>query len=315
MSANPRIDGVPLTNGNYIGVFYDSSGTLKCGGYEMWTATTNISVAAFGDDPLTPGKDGFANNELFCWKIWDHTKDTVVDGFAEYQPIGYGGYVSDTSRYSTNGISQIEDGSLPIQLASFAASVVDGRNVKLEWITITEVNNYGFYVERRAEGTLSYTEVPNSFVPGQGTTLEPHLYSFVDTISHSGVWYYRLRQVDLNGTTNYSEEIKVDIVLGVKEKEIPKKYGLEQAYPSPFNPSTTIKYELSVDSRVILKVYNILGKEVRTIVDEVQDAGYKSVNFYASDIASGVYFYRLEATSISDPSKSFTQVKKMLLLK
>jgi hypothetical protein len=99
------------------------------------------------------------------------------------------------------------------------------------------------------------------------------------------------------------------------ELAIPKEYGLEQAYPNPFNPTTTIKYQLPSDSKVCLKVYNPLGQVIYVLVDETQTASYKSIEWNAAVIASGVYFYQLEATSLSDPSKSFKQVKKMLLVK
>ena len=99
------------------------------------------------------------------------------------------------------------------------------------------------------------------------------------------------------------------------QMELPKEYRLEQNYPNPLNPSTTLKYSLPVDSRVTLKIYNTLGQIVRVLSDDVQSAGYKSVMWTATDLASAVYFYRLEATSVSDPNKTFRQVKKMLLLK
>jgi PKD repeat protein len=96
---------------------------------------------------------------------------------------------------------------------------------------------------------------------------------------------------------------------------IPKEYGLDQAYPNPFNPTTTIRYQLPVDSRVSLKVYNVLGEMVTVLADGTQPAGYDAVEWNASSVASGIYYYRLEATSVSDPGKTFTQVKKMILMK
>jgi lysophospholipase L1-like esterase len=99
------------------------------------------------------------------------------------------------------------------------------------------------------------------------------------------------------------------------EQTIPNEYGLEQAYPNPFNPTTTIKYQLPVDSKVTLKVYDLLGQVVQTLVDGMESAGYKSKEWNAGTVASGIYFYRLEATSVSDPTKNFTQVKKMLLIR
>jgi hypothetical protein len=102
---------------------------------------------------------------------------------------------------------------------------------------------------------------------------------------------------------------------GTISSTLPQVYSLEQAYPSPFNPSTTIKYSLPQDNRVTLRVYNILGQVIATLADELQSAGYKSATWTATGAASGIYFYRLEASSLSDPGKSFTQVKKMVLVK
>ncbi|MBU1298973.1 MAG: choice-of-anchor D domain-containing protein [Bacteroidetes bacterium] len=101
---------------------------------------------------------------------------------------------------------------------------------------------------------------------------------------------------------------------------IPKTYALKQNYPNPFNPITVLKYQLPVTSNVMFKIYNILGQEVKTLTDEIQDAGYKSIEWNSTNnsgniVASGVYFYRIEATSVSDPSKSFTQIRKMLLIR
>ena len=99
------------------------------------------------------------------------------------------------------------------------------------------------------------------------------------------------------------------------KRGIPTQFALEQNYPNPFNPTATIQYQLPTDSRVTLKIYNVLGQLVQTLVDGVQSASYQSVEWNAGSAASGIYFYRLEATSTSDPTKSFTQVKKMLMLK
>jgi hypothetical protein len=101
----------------------------------------------------------------------------------------------------------------------------------------------------------------------------------------------------------------------IKLKEIPNKFALEQNYPNPFNPTTTFKYDLPTESKVKLSIYNVLGQIVEILVDEIESAGYRSINWNAKDMVSGVYFYRLEASSVSDPSKSFVQVKKILLIK
>ena len=97
--------------------------------------------------------------------------------------------------------------------------------------------------------------------------------------------------------------------------DLPKEFALEQNYPNPFNPTTTLRYALPTDSRVTLKVYNVLGQVVATLTDGVVSAGYQSAEWNAANVASGFYFYRIEATSVANPSKTFTQVKKMVLLK
>jgi hypothetical protein len=307
ISANPNIGGVPLTNGDYIGVFYDSSGTLKCAGYEEWTGSTNIAVSAFGDDALTTAKDGFANNELFQWKVWYHLSDAAFEAWATYEPIG--GIVTNTDRYSTNGISRINSGPLPVQISSFSSSMVEGNHVKLEWSTISEINNYGFYVERRKENELNFTEIENSFIPGNGTTLEPKSYSFIDkTLTATGMYYYRLRQVDNDGLVHYSQEVSISVTaLGVNETA-PIEFKVHQNYPNPFNPKTQVEYAIPENVFVNLLVYDMLGREIATLVNEYQEAGSKSIDFDATNLPSGFYIYKLTAGK-------YVNVKKMLLVK
>jgi hypothetical protein len=115
--------------------------------------------------------------------------------------------------------------------------------------------------------------------------------------------------------TSKNQRIFVLEAMGKFANQIPSVYGVEQNYPNPFNPVTSISYQIPVESHVILKIYNSLGQEVKTLVNEKKDIGYYSVEWDASNITSGIYFYRLEATSTSDPGRSFTQVKKMILLK
>jgi len=205
--------------------------------------------------------------------------------------------------------------ALPIELNSFSATLSASDDVLLEWTTVAEVNNYGFEVQRQTDGTTFQT-LPNSFVPGQGTSLEPHLYSFTDSTVTPGTWYYRLRQIDLNGDFSYSSIIKVTVgVLAVKEKERPAKFRLGQNYPNPFNPATAITFDLPVASVVRLRVYDLLGQIVTTLADGIRDAGHKTAEWNAGSMASGIYLYRLEATSVADPTRSFTQVRKLVFIK
>jgi hypothetical protein len=308
LTASPNIGGVPLTNGDYIGVFYDSSGTLKCAGYEMWTGSTNIAVSAFGDDALTPGKDGFANNELFQWKVWYHLSDAVYEAWAIYEPVG--GIITNTDRYSANGISRINSGPLPVQMASFSSNIVEGNHVKLEWSTISEINNYGFYVERRKENELYFTEIEKSFVPGFGTTIEPKSYSFMDmTITTSGMYYYRLRQVDNDGLEHYSQVVSINVSLLVVNETAPIEFKVHQNYPNPTNPKTIIKFSVDKVEHATVVVYDILGKQVAKLFDGIAQTGrYYSVDFDGSSLSNGIYFYRVT-------TESHSSLNKMVLLK
>jgi hypothetical protein len=190
---------------------------------------------------------------------------------------------------------------IPVELISFQASP-SGSDVNLNWITATETNNRGFEVQRSNGSDFE----PIAFVQGNGTTTEVHAYSFIDKDVKAGKYSYRLKQVNFDGTFEYSNVIEVE-VRAIKE------YALEQNYPNPFNPSTKITYSLAVDSKVKLIVYNLLGKTVATLVNEIVPAGSQEVTFDGINLNSGVYFYRIEATS--NDGNSFVDIKKMILTK
>jgi len=186
--------------------------------------------------------------------------------------------------------------ALPVELQSFTATV-NGSAVELHWSTATETNNYGFEIERKSNDEWEAI----GFVEGQGTINAPHYYSFVDSRA-SGTVTYRLKQMNRDGTFEYSQSIEV------YANGIPTNFALSQNHPNPFNPATVITYQLPVQSRVTLKVYDVLGKEVATLVNESKGAGVYDVAFDASRFSSGMYFYRLQAGS-------YTSVKKMIVTK
>ncbi|MDI6768033.1 MAG: T9SS type A sorting domain-containing protein, partial [Bacteroidota bacterium] len=176
--------------------------------------------------------------------------------------------------------------------------------------TISEINNYGFYVERRAESEEQFTEIPNSFVQGAGTTLEPQYYSFIDnTITENGLYHYRLRQVDNDGLTHYSQPVSINVTaLSVRELA-PIEFRVHQNYPNPFNPTTTIKFSVEKVEHAAVVVYNVLGQEVARLFDGIAEPGYYyKVQLNGSSLGSGLYFYRVITDSKSD-------LKKMLLIK
>ncbi len=201
---------------------------------------------------------------------------------------------------------------LPITLASFTAQMSqNGGGVLLEWRTLSEVNNYGYYVQRRMESDTAYTEIASSFLAGHGTTVEPQEYSYVDnTVQKAGQYSYRLRQVDLDGREHFTPGTGVVVAGLMSVKEVaPKEFKLNQNYPNPFNPSTELKFSVETTGRATLRIYSITGQEVATLFDGQAEAGqYYRVKLDGSSLASGIYFYRLESGSKSD-------LKKMMLLK
>ena len=191
---------------------------------------------------------------------------------------------------------------VPVELTSFTASVND-NDVTLSWETATELNNNGFEIERKS-AVGEYDKI--GFVPGYGTITEPRAYSFSDANLLAGNYTYRLKQIDYDGTFEYSDAVEVEII-------VPDVYSLHQNYPNPFNPSTKITFTLAANAQVTLKVFDILGQEVLTLINQDITAGVHTYDFDASGINSGVYFYRIEANGID--GTNFTSVKKMILLK
>jgi hypothetical protein len=170
---------------------------------------------------------------------------------------------------------------VPVELTSFSAAS-DKNDVILTWNTATEVNNQGFEIQRKTSG--EYERI--AFVEGRGTTTEVQNYLFRDKNLLSGSYTYRLKQTDYDGSFAYSDEVEIDI-------DQPSVFYLGQNYPNPFNPSTNIKYSIPADGNVSLKVYDLLGKEVATLVNEPQQAGTFDVVFDGANLASGVYYYQL----------------------
>ena len=193
------------------------------------------------------------------------------------------------------------DIQVPVELTSFTASV-DDNDVTLNWETATEINNSGFQVEKKSNG--EYKSI--GFVPGFGSTTEPRAYTFSDVNLAPGAYTYRLKQIDYDGTFEYSDVVEVDIL-------VPDVYSLHQNYPNPFNPSTKITFTIAENANVTLKVFDVLGQEVMTLINQDLTAGIHTYDFDAAGFNSGVYFYRIEANGID--GTNFTNVKKMILLK
>ncbi len=196
-------------------------------------------------------------------------------------------------------IALTELAPLPVELTSFTAKAISDK-VYLDWTTATEINNSGFGIERSFDGNTFF---PIGFIKGNGTTTEPKVYSFIDDLEFNATQsiYYRLKQIDYDGSVNYSNIVTVVI-------EMPIEYALGQNYPNPFNPSTKMKYSVPQNGLVMIKVYDLTGQEVATLLNEVKEPGNYELDFNAAGLSSGVYFYKMTAND-------FTQVRKMSILK
>ena len=209
---------------------------------------------------------------------------TGIDGFSRWTAADY-------------------NSPMPVELISFT-SCINNRNVVLSWKTGKELNNKGFEIERKKiDGEwmkIGYTE-------GKGTINEATTYSFDDKNPNTGKYNYRLKQIDFNGNYTYYN------LNGTVEISIPAKFILSQNYPNPFNPITKINFQIPEDNYITLKVYDMLGKEIATLVNEKLKAGYYEIPFSinslsGNQISSGIYFYKIS-------SSKFSAIKKMMVLK
>ncbi|MFZ1460580.1 MAG: T9SS type A sorting domain-containing protein [Ignavibacteria bacterium] len=215
------------------------------------------------------------------------------------------GTSSSSPRVTVDGIfvtTSWDNTALPVELSSFNYETLKG-NVTLHWTTSSEINNAGFDVERSdVNGQISNVWSKAGFISGNGTSSGSINYSFTDNNLSSGKYNYRLKQIDYNGNYEYFS-LNSDVIIAT-----PKNFFLGQNYPNPFNPSTVINYNIPQDSYVKIKLYDNTGREVLTLLSEFISAGYYTINFNASDLASGIYFYNINAGE-------YTATNKMMLIR
>jgi len=178
--------------------------------------------------------------------------------------------------------------TLPVELTSFSYSIV-GNSVELSWHTATETNHFGFEIQRKQDGSAWHKI---GFAQGHGTTLQPQAYRFVDAGVSQGVYFYRRKQIDTDGSIDFSPTLMASLTP-------PTTFELSQNYPTPFNPSTSINYSVAEDAQVKLTIFNVLGKSIHTLVDERKTAGTYSLIWNGKDgsgqaVPSGAYLYELK---------------------
>ncbi len=258
---------------------------------------TENSYSSFSNGYIA-GQIAFISNNLDC--SIDEARTKARENGTEYgvwnEQNGYGQI--DVEATINNAFEPA-----PVELTSFVATSQQA-SVVLNWTTATEVNNYGFDIQRSV-GQKSFLSI--GFVEGHGNSNSPKEYSFIDTDIISGGVKYRLKQMDNNGTFEYSDVVIV-------ESNILSKTVLHQNYPNPFNPSTQINFTLAEAGDVNVSVYNALGEKVAELVNRKMNAGTHNVEFTASNLASGLYFYRLVADSYGE-SSTYSKTMKMMLIK
>lgn len=283
----PQILGFDIQDDDEVGVF-DQEG--NCYGSGIWTGNT-LYITVYGDDPGTTEIDGFTNGEEIAFRLWDHFGDVEYYAAVSYVS-GTGGFQSDNT-FIVDDLHSLEP--VPVELALFTAVAIK-EGVELTWVTVTETNNYGFAIQRFAEE--QWAEI--GFVRGAGTTIETQRYRFIDKNGENGD-RYRLKQIDSDGMVQYSPQVTVS-------NSIPLAYELMQNFPNPFNPTSKIRFVVPETEHVSLILYDLLGRQVKVLLDRQMEPGEHVVKIDATELAAGAYFYRMK-------SGSFKAVKRAMVLK
>lgn len=297
---------VPATVGATSWAFGPANGYLRSASNNTTFIRVGITGGGVGPDFATVGFD--INSSYVAWVQLNFTiLSATTTGLTIIPGTNAVGLFENHSNDPSTGIinnqtlttpENINNEPLPVELSSFTAKMYDEDKVKLNWKTQTEVNNYGFDIERQA---ISGEWEKVGFVNGNGNSNSPKEYSYVDNNLIGGSKFlYRLKQVDNDGQFTYTDAVEVEVV--------PNDYDLSQNYPNPFNPSTTIKFSVPKQTQLKINIYNMLGELIETISNGTYEAGYYTVSFNASNLPSGMYIYRIE-------SSDFVQVRKMVLIK
>jgi len=276
-----------------------------------WNITTSVTLSGTRNVTYTwPSvlDNGLAFSSSNKARLWCYNEQTFL-----WDTVGIGVDVSVSnprsmtiphSHFSLYAISS-DNSPLPVTLSSFTSGV-NVRDVKLNWVTASETNNAGFEIYRSSQNDKeNWTKI--GYVNGNGTKNNPTHYSFDDRKLNTGRYKYRLKQIDNNGNYQYY------VLSNTIEVGVPAEFSLSQNYPNPFNPITKIDFDLPFDSRVSLVVYDMLGREVKVVMNsELKQAGYYTMELNSNILSSGTYFYRMVAKA-NGKDNIFT--KKMILVK
>ncbi len=291
---------IDALNGTHFVIVYRDEGNSKYG-TAITGEVSGSSITGYGTESIFYNSDALYNTTIGLAAM------PTSSGDAQFATA----CVDNTNKEGHSYVGTVEGTATPVELVSFEATIEKQTSVKLIWKTATEVNNFGFEVERKNENEEDCETI--GFVEGAGNSNSPKEYSFEDCPSGAGKYFYRLKQIDLDGSYEYSNVVEVNL-------SSPSKFELKQNYPNPFNPTTIISYVIarsettrqSTEVLVQLRVYDALGREVATLVNEKQAPGNYAVKFDASSasggLTSGIYFYTLRAGD-------YVCTKKMILMK
>jgi hypothetical protein len=265
----------------------------------------NVLIFGFGAETIPPDTGS----------VIDISFSIAADAIPGIYPLSLNNiYASDAFSQNVNieavnGTFTITvDGVIPVELTTFDGNFIPLQNeVKLAWRTESESNNYGFEI-LRGENKQLLTKI--GFVPGRGTASSSHEYNFIDSNITSADYFYQLKQIDFDGTSSLSEIISVTI-------SSPQNYSLYQNYPNPFSLSKTIsqtafRFQLPESELVQIKIYNVMGREVKTLISKTLQSGIHSVHWDGKTnqglpVSNGVYYYTMK-------TKNFKTSKKMIIL-
>ncbi|MHB8338741.1 MAG: T9SS type A sorting domain-containing protein [Ignavibacteriaceae bacterium] len=288
------VSGTDYTFLNFSGGNYSPGTITRPVANEIWL---NIELLNSNNGTLVTKNPGWMDVATITFNTINHLGSSNL----AWQTANSNWAIFDANNstiWTKGTFTNLNTSPLPVELTTFTADI-DNNHVELNWQTATEINNYGFEIQRaKKSDSLIWENI--GFVAGSGTSNSQKSYSFEDNNPLQNNFIYRLKQIDINGDYKYSKEIEINLT--------PKDYVLFQNYPNPFNPSTTIKFSVPNKSFVNIKVYDITGREVARLFDGEKEAGTYLITFNASKLSSGIYFYKIS-------SKSFVQIRKMLLLK
>ena len=283
---NPAVDQFTINS-----ITNEPLNLISLAAYQVSESSTDTLIIEGWNGSVKEYTSSFAN--LNTWQVLNLNYEDVNKIIFKLKSSGYNG-ISD---FNFDNFS-FNDNVVPVELTEFKAAVEENY-IKLEWQTATELNNYGFDIERKSSETI-WQKV--GFVNGNSNSTIPKSYNFIDNSVQDAFKYkYRLKQIDNNGNFIYSKEIEIIF-------NTPQNWILNQNYPNPFNPTTNISYQIAEPSMIILKIYDILGNEVFTYSNEFKKAGSYSVIFNAENLSSGIYIYKLV-------TNKFVSTKKMILMK